>query len=86
MASQSEREADSALARRRGLDAAGEPRLVPRIVATRLVRETPMVVERARARIPAGWGRARPGGVALVDPATGHTVYARREDCRLPRE
>ena len=76
----------SALARHRGLDDAGEPRLVPRIISTRLSRETPMIVERARARIPADWGLSRPGGVALVDPATGHTVYARREDCRLPRE
>lgn len=68
----------------RGLDDAGEPRLAPRVISTRIERETPMVVERARARIPVSLGRPRrPGGVALVDPSTGHVVYARREDCRL---
>jgi hypothetical protein len=68
----------------RGLDSAGEPLLPPHVFSCWIEVDTLMIVERARSRIPVSWGRGRPGGVALINPATGYVIYVHHENCSLP--
>ena len=64
----------------RGLDSAGEPRLVPRHRVERIDPGTLVTVLRARASAPddLGWGRSQSGHVLVLDPSSGNELYIKR--------